>query len=173
MGHAIGLKETSTKSGNRMAFFTLEDMDGAVEVTVFPEPFKTAAPGLRSREALLVRGRVDDGDKGRVILAEDIRLLEQALADGRGRHGAAEGDPSACRIRVAAGDQGAEVIAALRRLCAAHPGRVPLFLHLVLASQEVVVRVRALAVDPSPQLIAQAETLLGPGAVTVDYAGRA
>src|SRR2546422_11592841 len=27
-GHATGLKETSTKSGNRMAFFSLEDMDG-------------------------------------------------------------------------------------------------------------------------------------------------
>src|SRR5437867_3124392 len=28
-GHAVGLNETSTKGGNRMAFFTLEDMDGA------------------------------------------------------------------------------------------------------------------------------------------------
>src|SRR5713101_4204916 len=46
-GHAVGLKETSTKGGNRMAFFTLEDMDGAVEVTVFPEPFKEAADCMR------------------------------------------------------------------------------------------------------------------------------
>src|SRR5207245_5133582 len=76
-GHAVGLKETSTKGGNRMAFFTLEDMDGAVEVTVFPEPFKAAAAHLRSRDAVLVRGRVDDGEKGRVVLAEDVRLLEQ------------------------------------------------------------------------------------------------
>jgi DNA polymerase-3 subunit alpha len=42
-GHANGLKETSTKGGNRMAFFTLEDMEGTVDITVFPEPFKTAA----------------------------------------------------------------------------------------------------------------------------------
>src|SRR5262249_32644740 len=77
-GHANGLKETSTKGGNRMAFFTLEDMEGTVDITVFPEPFKTAAVCLRSGEAVLVRGRVDDGDKGRVVLAEDVRLLEQA-----------------------------------------------------------------------------------------------
>src|SRR2546427_636568 len=80
-GHATGLKETSTKSGNRMAFFTLEDMDGTVEVTVFPEPYKAAAACLSSREALLVRGRVDDGEKGRVVLADDIRPLEEALAE--------------------------------------------------------------------------------------------
>src|SRR5438552_1311075 len=87
-GHATGLKETSTKSGNRMAFFTLEDMDGTVEVTVFPEPYKAAAACLSSREALLVRGRVDDGEKGRVVLADDIRPLEEALAENdspRGR----------------------------------------------------------------------------------------
>src|SRR2546430_2019285 len=84
-GLANGLKETSTKGGNRMAFFTLEDMEGTVEVTVFPEPFKTAAACLRSDEAVLVRGRVDDGDKGRVVLAEDVRLLEQALAESAGR----------------------------------------------------------------------------------------
>src|SRR5204863_337041 len=52
-GHAAGLKETSTKSGNRMAFFTLEDMDGTVEVTVFPEPYRAAAACLHSREPLL------------------------------------------------------------------------------------------------------------------------
>jgi len=43
LGHVVGLREIPTKSGNRMAFATLEDMDGTVEVTVFPEPFKAAA----------------------------------------------------------------------------------------------------------------------------------
>src|SRR2546422_9128577 len=90
-GHATGLKETSTKSGNRMAFFTLEDMDGTVEVTGFPEPYKAAAACLSSREALLVRGRVDDGEKGRVVLADDIRPLEEALAENGGRHRVAAG----------------------------------------------------------------------------------
>jgi DNA polymerase-3 subunit alpha len=174
-GQATGLKETSTKSGNRMAFFTLEDMDGTVDVTVFPEPYKAAAPYLRSPEALLVRGRVDDGEKGRVILAEDIRLLEQALADGNGRprYGGGVGEANACRIRLAGAADPAEVLARLKRLCGEHPGRVPLFLHVVVDAQEVVVRARGVGVDPSPELVTKAETLLGPGAVTVEYAGRA
>src|SRR5881296_3350325 len=91
-GHAVGLKETSTKGGNRMAFFTLEDMDGTVEVTVFPEPYKAAAACLHSREALLVRGRLDDGEKGRVVLADDIRPLEQALAESGARNASGAGE---------------------------------------------------------------------------------
>ncbi len=174
-GHAVGLKETSTKGGNRMAFFTLEDMDGTVEVTVFPEPFKAAAACLRSGEAVLVRGRVDDGDKGRVVLADDVRLLEQALAEsgGRPRHGATAGEPSACRIRVTPGEDPSGTLAAVRLLCGEHPGRVPVFLHLLLGAQEVVVRTRALSVDGSQELVAEGETVLGRGAISVDYAGRA
>jgi DNA polymerase III subunit alpha len=173
-GHATGLKETSTKGGNRMAFFTLEDMDGTVEITVFPEPFKSAAACLRSGEAVLVRGRVDDGDKGRVVLAEDVRLLEQALADygSRPKNGGAS-EPNACRIRVTPGEDPSAALAAVRQLCGEHPGRVPVFLHLVLGAQEVVVRTRGLAVDGSKELVADGEMLLGPGAISVDYAGRA
>src|SRR5262249_17916879 len=94
-GQVAGLKETATKSGNRMAFVTLEDMGGTVEATVSPEPFKAAAEPLRGREPVLVRGRIDDADKGRVVLAEDIRPLDAALG-GNGRAGArSSGEPNA------------------------------------------------------------------------------
>ena len=169
LGHVAALKETATKSGNRMAFVTLEDMAGTVEVTVFPEPFKAAAPYLRSREPLVVRGRVDDGDKGRVILAEDVRLLEQALG-GAVRPRAAGGEPGACRIRlVANGDPEARLIA-LRKICEAHPGGVPVFVHVILGGQEVVVRSRGFSVDATPELTTEVETLLGRGTLTIDYA---
>ena len=170
-GHVSALKETATKSGNRMAFLTLEDMTGTVEVTVFPEPYKTAAPYLRAREPLVVRGRVDDGDKGRVVLAEDVRLLEQSLTGpGRSRNG---GEATACRIRVRAGEDSAGRLAALRQLCEAHPGGVPVFVHVLLSTTEVVVRSRGLSVDATKDLVAKLEELLGAGAAAIDYAGRA
>jgi DNA polymerase-3 subunit alpha len=167
-GHVAALKETATKSGNRMAFVTLEDMTGTVEITVFPEPFKAAAPFLRGREPLVVRGRVDDGDKGRVVLAEDVRLLEQSLGAARPR--AAGGEANACRVRVPAGGDPAARLAALRRICEEHPGGVPVFVHVVLDGLEVVVRSRGCSVDASPELTRRVQELLGPAALTVDYA---
>jgi len=38
-------------------------MDGMVEVTVFPEPFRAAAPVLRAREAILLRGAWTTGTR--------------------------------------------------------------------------------------------------------------
>jgi DNA polymerase-3 subunit alpha len=172
-GQVTALKETATKSGNRMAFFTLEDMDGAVEVTVFPEPFKAAAPYLRGREPILVRGRIDDGDKGRVILAEDVRPLEGALGENGGRPPNGSPPPTACRIRVRVGADPAATLAALSRACADHPGTVPLFVHLLLPDHEVVIRARAVAVEPGPALAATIQDVLGPEAVVLDDAGRA
>jgi DNA polymerase III subunit alpha len=170
-GHVVALKETATRSGNRMAFLTLEDMAGTVEVTVFPEPYKAAAPFVRSREPVVVRGRVDDGDKGRVVLAEDIRLLEQSLSGaGRSRHGA---EATAFRVRVRAGEDTAERVAALRRLCEEHPGGVPIYVHVLLPATEVVMRSRGASVEPTQDLVARVEELLGAGTTTVDYAGRA
>jgi hypothetical protein len=143
-------------------------------VTVFPEPFKSAGACLRSGEAVLVRGRVDDGDKGRVVLAEDVRLLEQALADyGSRPKSAGVSEPNACRIRLAPGEDPGAALAAVKQLCGNHPGRVPVFLHLLVGAQEVVVRTRGLSVDGSKELVADGETVFGPGAISVDHAGRA
>jgi hypothetical protein len=107
-----------------------------------------------------------------VVLAEEVRLLEQSLAagGGRSRNG---GEPSACRVRVRAGADSAERLAALRRVCEEHPGGVPVFVHLLLASSEVVVRARAVSVDAGQELVAKLEALLGPGAAVIDHAGRA
>jgi len=178
-GHVTALKEIPTKSGERMGFATLEDMQGSVELTIFPGPFRTAAPCLRSREPILVRGRVDDTERGRVLLAEEIRPLTDehtastAFADPFERLPTAPPrapEPRTCRIRVPAEGSAQALLEPLRRCCAEHRGNVPLYLHLLLPEQEVEIRVRELAVDPVPELMAKVEALLGQGSVRVDYA---
>jgi len=170
-GHVAAIKETATKSGNRMAFLTLEDMTGTVDITVFPEPYKAAAMVLRAREPVVVRGRVDDSEKGRVVLAEEVRPLDQSMAaGGRGKNG---GEPTACRVRVRGGEAAGDTLNALRRVCEAHAGTVPVFVHVLLPGHEVVVRARGVAVDPTSDLVSELETLLGAGAAVIEHAGRA
>ena len=64
-------------------------------------------------------------------------------------------------------------LAAVRSICEAHPGPTPVFVHVLLADQEVVVRAKGLSVAPEPDLVAKVESLLGPGSILVEYAGRA
>ena len=169
-GQVASMKETSTKGGNRMAFVTLEDMAGTVEVTVFPEPFKAAAEYLRGRQPVIVRGRIDDADKGRVVLAEDVRPLEAALTADGGGAVKSSNEPNAVRVRIRPASDPQEAVAALKTICGNHPGPVPVFVHLLLAAQEVVVRTRGLAVDAAPELVAELNECFGAGAVTVDHA---
>ncbi len=172
LGQISAFTESSTKSGNRMAFATLDLVDGTVPLTIFPEPYRNCAGALRQRGPLAVRGRIDDSDKGRVVLAEDVKPLEEALAATRA--GETEGQALTCRIRMCAGDQGMEaLLTSARAICHEHRGRTPLFLHVVLPEQEVVIRVKEPSVEPDPAMAAKVEALLGQGSILVEYAGRA
>jgi DNA polymerase-3 subunit alpha len=184
LGQVSAFSESATKSGNRMAFATLELVDGSVPLTIFPEPYRTCAGALRHKGPVIVRGRADDSDKGRVVLVEEIKPLEEALGDGAlagNGHGNGNGSGNgrasnahACRIRVSAA---AEALPALlesvKAACREHEGRTPLFVHVLLPEQEVVVRVKELAVEPAAELVSKVEGLLGPGSILVEYAGRA
>jgi len=65
------------------------------------------------------------------------------------------------------------VLASPRRICQPHPCPTPVFVHVQLADQEVVVRAKGLSVAADPALVAKVESLLGPGSILVEYAGRA
>jgi DNA polymerase-3 subunit alpha len=189
LGQVSQLRERATKSGNRMAFASLDAVDGAVALTIFPEALKTCGPALRAAGPVLVKGRIDETDKGRVVLVEEVTPLEEALlqnggyrANGRseggngGNGGTGSRHAHACRIRMRAGEGGGPepaVLGALRAACDEHRGDTPLFVHVLLAEQEVVLKAAPVAVEPGPELIAKVERLLGPGSIIVEYAGRA
>jgi DNA polymerase-3 subunit alpha len=184
LGQVSAFSESTTKSGNRMAFATLELVDGSVPLTIFPEPYRGCAGALRHKGPVIVRGRADDSDKGRVVLAEEIKPLEEAMGNlaptgnGQGTGTGTGTGPGAaahaCRIRVsAAAEAMPDLLASVKAACREHEGRTPLFLHVLLPEQEVVLRIVELAVDPASDLVTKVEGLLGPGSILVEYAGRA
>lgn len=95
-GIVTGLRTVITKRQETMAIATMEDLQGSIEVVVFPRLFETTRPLLRDGAILLVAGRVDH--KG-----EDVSLLADLLADW---DDAAARGPEAFARQVAAGDRG-------------------------------------------------------------------
>ena len=215
LGQVSSLRERATKSGNRMAFATLEAVDGAVSLTIFPEALKTCGAALRSQAPLLVKGRIDDTDKGRVLLVEEIGLVDPSAGprygnggngamgfggngsgqwsngsngggNGHARAGGSSGGAATaddapvpahtCRIRVRATGEIVGSLAgaldAVQAACHSHPGPTPLFVHVLLADREIVVKAADSRVNPGPALVAEVEKWLGPGSVIVEHAGR-
>ena len=76
-GLVSALKEIVTKKGDRMAFLTLEDMKGFVEVILFPEVFKAALPCLRGGDPLLVEGTLDLSEEHIKIKGTGVRSIPE------------------------------------------------------------------------------------------------
>jgi DNA polymerase-3 subunit alpha len=76
-----------TKNGDRMAFLTLEDLYGSLEVIVFPETYRQSVAACESEEPVVVWGKAKiegEGGEPRVI-AQRVLLLKDALALGEFR----------------------------------------------------------------------------------------
>lgn len=91
VGMLTEVKQIVTKKGEPMAFCTMEDLSGSVELTVFPRVYAEARPFLTAEKVILVRGKVDSRDASRVsVLVDavqdhvDLAHIEQEGAFVRG-----------------------------------------------------------------------------------------
>ena len=94
-GIVTGIRTVITKRQEAMAIATLEDLQGSIEVVVFPRLYETSRPTWRDGAILLVAGRVDH--KG-----EEVSLLADLAADW---DDASARGPEAFAREVAAGDR--------------------------------------------------------------------
>ncbi|MFZ5899470.1 MAG: DNA polymerase III subunit alpha [Bacillota bacterium] len=76
-GLLTGFKRITTKKGEPMAFFTLEDLTGRVEVVVFPRVFEQARSVLSPDAAILVTGTVAANGDEKKVLADNITSLDE------------------------------------------------------------------------------------------------
>ena len=72
-GMVAGTRTIFTKKGDRMAFVTLEDLQGRCDLTVFPKTFaSTPEHLLEEGSVVLVRGKVEKRDDHINILVDEI-----------------------------------------------------------------------------------------------------
>ena len=76
-GMATSISVKYTRNNDKMAFLTLEDFQGSMEVILFPKVYQNCAMFLKEEEVYLVRGRANvsaDGE-GKIIAAEVNPLI--------------------------------------------------------------------------------------------------
>ena len=72
-----------TKNDQMMAFLTLEDMVGSVEIIVFPKSYETYGKLLVEDEKIFVRGRTSvEEDKDAKLICEEIYTFAQVQENG-------------------------------------------------------------------------------------------
>jgi DNA polymerase III subunit alpha len=73
-------KERITRTGSRMAWVTLSDVEGSYEVTLFSEVLSRSRDSLQEGMALLVTADVRIEGEALRITASDVALLDEAAA---------------------------------------------------------------------------------------------
>ena len=94
-GIVTGLRTVVTRNKETMAVATLEDLQGTLEVVVFPRLYVTAGGTFAEGAILLVAGRVDHRGDEASLLADGVWVWEEAAARG----------PEAISAEVAAGER--------------------------------------------------------------------
>lgn len=115
-----GLGRKYTRKGDQMATFMLEDLQGSLEVTVFPKTLEKHGHQLADDLIVSVRGRLDRRDDSRIgFMATDITVLEGLKVGQEVLH-----------LSLMARSLTEVVIEQLKAILSEHPGDAPVLLHL-------------------------------------------
>jgi DNA polymerase-3 subunit alpha len=134
---------------------TLEDLEGAIDVLLFPAAYQLAAPLLVQDGVLTVKGRLSKSKEQPEIHGQEVSVPE--LRDS---------STAPVEISLPLTRCTPPVIEQLREVLRTHPGVTEV--RLLLKSRESTKVLRLddrLRVSPSPALIADLKHLLGPGCV--------
>jgi DNA polymerase-3 subunit alpha len=124
-----------------MAFLTLEDMKGFVEVILFPEVFKNALPYLRGGDPLLVKGILDLSEEHIKIKGLEVRSLPEV----------APSPEKSVHLKIPLSSLSSPQLEDLKEVIVANRGSSQVFLHFIDGdSRETIVALPArYRVDPS------------------------
>ncbi|MBU4346341.1 MAG: DNA polymerase III subunit alpha [Candidatus Omnitrophica bacterium] len=151
VGLIVKIKQTITRARQRkMAILKLEDLEGIVEVLVFPVVFQKVARHIQPNTAVLIRGRINLREDTPKIIANDIFPMDEVYKL-----------ITALNINISGIRE--NLFESLKGLLASCPGNIPIYLHLDTPTKsriQVVVE-QGLFVLPSEKLIRDIEGLIG------------
>jgi DNA polymerase-3 subunit alpha len=152
-GIVSALQRKMTKQGSPWALTTLEDLEGQVEVLVFPQTYVTAGMHLAEDRVLVVRGRLDRREDTPRVIAMDVSVPDIT-----------EGPRGPLALSVHSSRCTPMLVERLKEVLAVHAGTTEVNLHLVGASRTHVLRLDdTLRVTVTPSLMGDLKALLGPG----------
>lgn len=148
-GMVMDLTQRQTQAGKRLGLFSLEDLEGRVEVVVYSEKLAAFGGVLASDEPLLVSGtvRIDERDQeeARSLILDEAFLLREVRSK-RTRE---------IRLHLDAAAFSRDAYGPLRQLLERHPGRCDAFVEVVSPGRFVttVALPESLRLAPSDELL--------------------
>lgn len=154
-GTVGNVKTVLTKKKDTMAYVTLEDMKGSIELIVFSDMLKKYSTILQSGEPVIVTGTVDADDENSKIIPSEIMPLKDVI----------ENPYSEVHFDINAAKATPHTLESLKRILMKNRGKLDGFLHLHLngQSETVIYLGKELRLNPTKVLKKEADSILGDG----------
>ena len=169
-GMITEVKNITTKKGDSMAVIGFEDLEGSVEVVVFPDTYKTAGDLVEGR-VVWIRGKVNVNQNGRKRKTDDDTEREERQIQAEDIvdiESVSEKQTSALEVTISESDvEDTTKLEALQKIARANKGDLDLILRLMSPRfGEVIARCgEKYNVAYKPQVIEQVEQLFGENCI--------
>jgi DNA polymerase-3 subunit alpha len=158
-------KKIRTKKGDPMMFATLDDLEGSIEALIFGKALAEYEGALGVDEVVLVRGRVDHGDKGTSLIAQTVEPFQPSAEEveaAREEAARAPRGPEPLQVRLAARGVPASIVEELKHILGNHVGESEFVLALDTSVGTRTLRFgQGFRVAPTPSLRAELVRILG------------
>lgn len=155
-GLVTSVQRKITKRGDTWATITLEDLEGAIEVLLFPSSYQLASHLLSEDSILRIKGQLSRDKDQPELRGQEV--TQPDLSDGPSGPVVVSLPSTRCTPAT---------VSQLKDVLATHPGVTEVRLRLLTRDATKVMRLDdRLRVTPSPALFADLKQLLGPGCLT-------
>ncbi|MEI6126832.1 MAG: DNA polymerase III subunit alpha, partial [Pseudomonadota bacterium] len=160
-GVVSSVKQITTKKGEPMAFVTLEDLFGTIEVIVFSDLYRQSDALLKSEHPLLIKGKLSlEGENNNRIIASEIIPLEKA-------HEISNPD---IHVKCLINRLTPLEIDKMKLILKNNPGKSKVFVHVIIpeTSETIITLGDAYQTSASQLLISEFESLMGKHCVSLN-----
>ncbi len=146
------VKTSIDRKKKQMAFATLEDFVGTVEVVIFSDSYEKSRRIIRADSMVLIKGKAStkEGEKAKVV-AFDIVSLSKAYQKMK----------PPVHILLFSSGTSQDIVSELKEILSAHPGKSSVILHVRANDEELKMRLKNTEVEVSKELLEKLKGLCG------------
>ena len=148
---------TTKKTGEKMAIIGFEDLDGTVEVLVFPSAYPNLAKHIKMDAILFIKGRLNMREEEPKIIASEMVPIDEVR----------EKLTKAVYINLVSTGLEKDILETLKGILAKYPGELPVYLGFLRPDKKVteILLGADFRVAPAEKLVTDIEKLLGQGVI--------
>jgi DNA polymerase-3 subunit alpha len=165
-GIITGMRKKTTKHGNMMVYFVLEDLEGTVDVIVFPKTYEEYKEAIKEENIVIVEGRLDAAEFNIKILAEGIIPINDYKLKKSRKRKKRSNIYHSLHIETDINNLDVEKLRGLKEIFKKHPGQNKIIIHFLTGKKVYHQQVNTnFSIDYNQEIIREIQDYLERGKV--------